>query len=349
MNETMYEEIMDQPIAIKESLPILREQLLESKISLTTTEDIIFSGSGDSFFAGQSLVFAGNKLTQKNFQVLPSQEALSYWSFTKRDLFVPISISGETKRTILAAQKAKKDGAFVLAITTNIDSSLAKVSDEVLVIPFKSRTRLTPHTTDYLTTLLAIGVIIEKFNGKVIDLFDKLSDLVSKSLEDLSSKCSAIGEKIADRDIYYFFGVGPNYGTALYGAAKFWEARGIRALPFELDEVGHGAHLMLQDDDVVFIPTANGETHNRIVESVKAFKLLGVNSVVISNKPEDYINVTIMDYPDVAEEWSPFLSCLPLQLMCWSISNTKKFDVLEDGRFKSKEIYGNVLKLMRNE
>lgn len=349
MNEIMYEEIMDQPKAIMESLPILRKQLRESKIAIKMTKNIIFSGSGDSYIAGQSLVYAGNKLTKKNFQVLPSQEALSYWNFSKKDLFVPISISGETKRTVLAAQKAKKEGAFVLAITTNTDSSLVKVSDEALIIPFKSRTRLTPHTTDYITTLLSIGVLIEKFHGNVINIFEDLASLVRNTLLDLSPQCSLLGEKIADRGIYYLFGDGPNYGSALYGAAKFWEARGIKALPYELDEVGHGAHLMLQDDDVVFIPTANGKTHDRIVDSVKAFNLLGVNSIVISNKPEDYLNDTVLDYPGVAEEWSPFLSCLPLQLMVWSISNTKKFDVVEDGRFKSKDIYDKVLKLMRHE
>jgi glutamine---fructose-6-phosphate transaminase (isomerizing) len=349
MNELFYDEIMDQPEALRQSLPILRNQLANSSMDMDRINRIVFTGSGDSFIAAEALSYAARIYTSKEIRVLPSQEALSYWNFTSADLVIPISISGETKRTVSAAREAKKCGSFVLAITTNGDSSLASSSNEALLIPFRSRTRITPHSTDYSTTLLSIAVIIEKFFGHPLSVLDTLSAIVESVLNKLTPECTELGIELASHDRYYFFGVGPSMGTCLYGAAKFWEARGIRALPYELDEVGHGAHMSLEEGDVLFVPTTSGNSLSRIAEAIKGFELLKSNCVIITDTPGKFVNQKVLSVPKVEEEWSPFLTCLPMQLICWSVANAKGFDVTKDGRFASKDTYQAVLKHLRGE
>lgn len=349
MNEVMLEEIMDQPSALRISLPVLRENMLNSSVVASTFKRIIFCGSGDSFFSAESLAFAARNYCQKDVVVLPSQEALSYWNYNSSDLFIPISISGETKRTVLAAIKAKQEDAYILSITSNPNSALAKASDDVLVIPFKSRTRKTPHTTDYVTTLLSIAVIIEKLHGEPIAFLDRLPDLVKQTIDANYHRSIEIAKTIADKRNYYFFGVGPSFGTCLYGAAKFWEARGICAFPFELDEVGHGLHMVLEKKDVIFVPVTKGKTSTRISKALKGFDLLNTHCIVISDEPQLFSNWEVMIIPDISEEWSPFLTCLPLQQICWAISNAKDYDVTAGGRFASGEAYDSVLGYLRGE
>jgi glucosamine--fructose-6-phosphate aminotransferase (isomerizing) len=349
MNEVMLEEIMDQPQAIEVSLPNLREQAVNFPLALDTFKRIIFCGSGDSYFAGEALSTAARKYTGKEVVVLPSQEALSYWNFASTDLFVPISISGETKRTVLAARRARQDKACIIAITANAGSSLAAASDHTLTIPFKERTRKTPHTTDYLTTLLSIAVLVELFHQKPLTVLDTLSGLVQQSLNDNHSHCVEIGKQLADRERYYFFGDGPNWGTCQYGAAKFWEARGIDALAFEIDEVGHGLHMVLQKGDPVFVPAPKGKTHKRISAALNGYQLLNAQCFVITDVPQSFTGFSTLIIPEIEEEFSPFLTCLPLQLLCWAIANSKNYDVFMGGRFASGETYDDVLSFLRGE
>lgn len=52
-----------------------------------------------------------------------------------RDVLVAASGSGSTARVVRAAQTARDHGADVIALTTAVDSALAKAATEVLVIP----------------------------------------------------------------------------------------------------------------------------------------------------------------------------------------------------------------------
>ena len=60
-------------------------------------------------------------------------------NFEENDLLIITSGSGETKEFLQKAEKAKKFGGKVLAITTNGDSTLAKISDGVIVVNATSK------------------------------------------------------------------------------------------------------------------------------------------------------------------------------------------------------------------
>ncbi len=54
--------------------------------------------------------------------------------FSNKDLAFFVSRSGETEDIIRLAKKAKEDGADVIALTTNPDSSLYDISDEAIIV-----------------------------------------------------------------------------------------------------------------------------------------------------------------------------------------------------------------------
>jgi 6-phospho-3-hexuloisomerase len=56
----------------------------------------------------------------------------------KGDLLVAISTTGATGFTVYLADRAKKLGATVVAITSEADSELAQLADEVIIIPADS-------------------------------------------------------------------------------------------------------------------------------------------------------------------------------------------------------------------
>jgi glucosamine--fructose-6-phosphate aminotransferase (isomerizing) len=328
MNELMRDEILDQPEAIRMTLPSVRHQLPNLLSDAMGLKRIIFTGSGDSYFAPLALECAARQHLSMDVHVFPSQMAARYWSFSSGDFLVAISISGEAGRTVEAAQAARKSKAFVLAVTANESSTLAKLSSAALVIPFRSRSRKTPHTTDYLTTLLAISAVIEALGGHHFAVLNDLSNVVSHSLQALEKPCFEIGQTLKQAEYFYFLGTGPSFGTAQYAAAKFWEVGGLKAFPFELEEFGHGPHMLVASGDPVFIIAPNGRSTDRALLAIESLKTIGAASFVITDNPELLNDAQILHAPALTEEWSPFGTGLSMQWLCWAVATVKGYDVV---------------------
>src|SRR5262249_20158693 len=155
VNELMREEILDQPAALRQSLPSLRAQLAE--LDLPQPRHLFFAGSGDSHAAPLALELAAHLHLDAPAQTLTALEAARYTPFREDRLLAAISVSGEGVRTIEAARAAREAGAWVLAVTAEAMSTLTGVASGALVLPVRARSRETPHTTDFLTTLLAVA------------------------------------------------------------------------------------------------------------------------------------------------------------------------------------------------
>ncbi|WP_295714589.1 6-phospho-3-hexuloisomerase [uncultured Mitsuokella sp.] len=62
-------------------------------------------------------------------------------SIEKGDILVAISGSGRTHHVVWTAQKAKEQGVFVQALTTNPEGDLAKTADAALIVPAATKFR----------------------------------------------------------------------------------------------------------------------------------------------------------------------------------------------------------------
>ena len=90
--------------------------------------------------------------------------------YTKDDLLILISGSGETTSPVAIAEKAREIGGKVALFTTNIDSSIGKVSDILIELKGKSKDAaviketLAPYTSLFdistLSVLDAIGSVL---------------------------------------------------------------------------------------------------------------------------------------------------------------------------------------------
>ncbi len=324
-SEMMRADVLDQPEAIRQSLPSLRAQIADLSWPVGTFRRVIFAGSGDSYFAPKALEYAARKHVSLPVRALPSLEAARYWPFQEGDLLVALSISGESMRTTWAAKAASEAGAFALGVTVNEASSLAAASKAKLIIPFKSRSRSTPHAADYMATLISVAVILEHLGGTQFAVLDNLAGMVGEALAALDGPCQTLAHAVVSDVAFHFLGTGPSLATAEYGMAKFWEAGGFRAFALDLEEYGHGLHLSVGEDDTVFVMAPSGQALDRAVAVVKGNQVLGPHVVAVTDAPERFGSERVLPFPKVAEEWSPLVSCLPLQLACWAIASLKGF------------------------
>jgi fructoselysine-6-P-deglycase FrlB-like protein len=254
-----------------------------------------------------------------------------------------VSVSGEAARTVEAARVAASADARVFALTRAGDSSLARVAHEIVRLPEGSRSRRTPHTTDYLLTLLGVAILVEALTGRTIGFLDELPAIIRQSLDALQGPCSEIGRKLAGRERFFILGAGPSFSTAEYGAAKFWESGGLVAFPFDLEEFAHGAHLLTEPGDVLFVVGPNGRSLDRAIAVAREAQHLSASVVHISDQYVEHLAIRSQEMDAVPEEWSPFVTSLPLQWLCWAIASAKSLDVVaKTGRAIDTQVYDSV-------
>ncbi|MGB9729715.1 MAG: 6-phospho-3-hexuloisomerase [Thermoprotei archaeon] len=119
--------------------------LLKTKIK---DHSILVIGMGRSGFVGKAFAL---RLMHLGFRVYVFGETITP-AIGKEDVVVAISGSGETNIVVRAAEVARNIGATVIAITSRLESPLAKISNKTVIVP--GRTRLASEQDYYVRQLI---------------------------------------------------------------------------------------------------------------------------------------------------------------------------------------------------
>lgn len=111
---------------------------------------VIVVGAGRSGLIGRAFAM---RLMHLGFNVYVLGDTIVP-SLRPNDLMIAISGSGRTKLVITVAEAAKSVGAKVIALTTYINSPLAKIADMIVEVP--GRTKISEQNDYYLRQLMGI-------------------------------------------------------------------------------------------------------------------------------------------------------------------------------------------------
>jgi len=279
-------------------------------IENASVRKVILCGSGDSHHAALGLEMILRTLAQRHVQAGSSMYLSRYLipdsgTRCQDTLLVAISSSGEVARTIEALEMGNEIGAQTLAITSNIDSTLATTAGNVLQVevpdfPFG------PGLLSYLGSLL-MGYALA---ARLCD--DASAELISTAVEALPAILERwmpgqleLGRRFASEvqdGTCVIVGGGPAYSSALFGAAKVIEAAGEMIWAQELEEWAHLEYFCEPANMTTWVLTTHGRGRSREVEVINAAKTIGRRLAVSSW--------------DSGEDWHPLLreSLSPLAL-----------------------------------
>jgi 6-phospho-3-hexuloisomerase len=147
-------------------------KLIDLVIKVKDSDNMVFIyGAGRSGFIGRCFA---QRLMHLGIKSCFISDAVTH-QFTKNDLLILISGSGETTSPVAIAQKAKIIGGKIALLTGNVDSTIGKLSDCVLKIKGKSKDKaisqetLAPYTSLFdistLSVLDSIGGTLMKLLG----------------------------------------------------------------------------------------------------------------------------------------------------------------------------------------
>jgi fructoselysine-6-P-deglycase FrlB-like protein len=310
MLDVMEREILSQGEYAASCLPLVRESLLGLDLA---AERVVMAGCGDSYYSAVAAagIFRGLGVP---YAAATAQEVAQFLPLQPRDIVVLASVSGSTKRTVEAAERARGAGAATLAITCDASSPLARACDETLALPYEPISRATPHTLDYTLTLLAQSLVAERLAGRTLEELDRLPTALDACVDEAFRALPAAidGHTAASRT--FFLGAGADVGTASYGAAKLHEAGGRTAFAGESENFWHGMNFMLQPTDLVMV--FGNRLESARTEELLVAGLARLARTVVYVGGEGVEAPHRVAVPPIGEELAPFVAAIAPQVAC---------------------------------
>lgn len=338
----MVEQVYSLPDLIKGIISPFDEMIrktLDHNICLSTKR-LYLTGCGDSHHAALNTELAFEALTGLPVEPMTAMQFSHYGvpylpdSGPGSNLVIGISVSGEVARTVEALNLANKAGATTVALTATVGSR-ADQSAQYTVLsttpPFPDPPgTYTPGVRSFAANQLALYLIairIGEVRGSIsskraADLRAQLANL-APAAQEIIQGCDPVARELTqewkDAKEFVFAGSGPNYGIALFSAAKVLEASGDPAIGQEIEEWAHLQYFAKEAATPTFIISPGGRELARATEVVTAARAIGRRLAVIAPHASTQLIAQaqyLLPLPEgINELFSPVLTALPGELV----------------------------------
>jgi glutamine---fructose-6-phosphate transaminase (isomerizing) len=227
------------------------------KLELSSpVSNCLFVGSGDSYIAGLAAQYYSGSHA---ICCSPIDIIKNYLLVKRRNLFV-VSISGNTQANILAAKIAKKHGVGTIsALTARSSSRLAKLCDQTIVLKYKNTGITTAGTISFtLSMIKCISLSTE------LQLPANLRKIYNHAEKQAKQAISKIDNRNNNSNTSYFIlGNSQLHAIALYGALKFNEIFGVKAMAYPAEEFCHSPLFSIKETDQAIVLGGDDDDKSR--------------------------------------------------------------------------------------
>lgn len=259
---------------------------------------VVMTGCGDSHMAGVAAELAFEQIAGIPAEAMRAMSGGRYAAPYKlsqhphNPLVIGISVSGTVARTREALGLFAKQKLPTIALTGNPNSPLARLADHVLNCAIPSFPDA-PGVRSYRISLLALyllairlGEVQGRYSQGEADALrrDLLStaDAIEATIAAVDERTLALAKAVANEKSFIFVGDGPNFATALFGAAKVIEAAGSHAMGQESEEWAHLQYFTgVEISTPNFIISPGYRGHDRVGDLMAPLKRIGRTTVAI--------------------------------------------------------------------
>jgi glutamine---fructose-6-phosphate transaminase (isomerizing) len=257
----------------------------------------------------------------------------------EKTLAILITQSGETADTIASLRLARSAGAQTLALTNTVGSSTTRgvtavvnlhVGPEIGVVASK-----TFSAQVLVLELIAIdwarrrGLIDAARIGELAREIALVPDWVEGAMG-TDMQMQYVAKKISSCHSCFFFGRGYGYPTALEGALKLKEISYLHAEGYPAGELKHGPIAMLDPEiPVIAIATDSGQLE-KVLSNIQEVRARRAHVIAVATDGDQNIAQVadeIVYLPRFAEEFTPIIATLPLQLLAYYVAVQRGCDV----------------------
>jgi len=287
-------------------------------------DDCVITGSGDSYVASLIAMYVSG---YKAMCCHPMDIVLNPAIVRNRKVYL-VSVSGATKATMRAAKVANKSALKTIAITTRPESPLAKSSDELISIRYKSTSIPTSGTIGFTASMLCCLSLVCKV---------KLNNVKKIYNESIALADYLTNYKIKKSPSYIILGNGILYPAALYGSLKMNEVFGLHSLGYSLDEFCHSPIFSIKSNDRIII-LGNNACDLRVSKTImNQLDKMGVSTLYVDCRKRSMIE-TLLKSIFFLQLYAVKLAVKNLLKDCYFLKNERLLAL------SSNLIYGSTLR-----
>lgn len=344
----MIKEIHEQPEVIGETLNrrldendrIKIDGISLSKEEINQFDKVYIVACGTAYFAG----LVGKYLIEKIAKIPVEVDVASEFRYRDplvddKTLLIAISQSGETLDTLEALREGKRKGARVLSVVNVVGSSVARESDDVFYTwagPEISVASTKAYTTQ-LMCMYILALYMGEVKGSISDeYYNKIISELKSTPEKLQAVLDRKGEVEALANIFYsrndifFIGRGLDSCVSYEGSLKLKEVSYINSLAITAGELKHGTIALVEDDTLIFALASQDFLFEKMLSNIEEVKTRGARVVGIAKKNQNAIQSKadeVIFIPDCADEITPLLTVVPLQLFAYYVAKRRGTNV----------------------
>ncbi len=344
----MQKEIFEQPAALRNTIrgrlqkaegKVVLGGLAEYAKELVRARRIILAGQGTALHAAM----IGEYMLEDLAKVPAIAEYASEFRYRNpiiedNAVVIAVSQSGETADTLAALLEAKDRGALSLGVVNVVGSTISRETHAGVYL------RVGPEigvaSTKAFTGQVAVLALITLFMARrrfmsteacqrLIDELERIPEKIERVLEQ-DKHIQKVAQKYCERENWLFLGRGYNYPTALEGALKLKEISYIHAEGMPAAEMKHGPIALINDGMPAVFIANKGRQYDKVMSNIAEVRARGGHVIAVATEGDTEIKHHAEDViyvPDVAEQLSPMLTVVPLQLIAYHAAVIRGHDV----------------------
>jgi glucosamine--fructose-6-phosphate aminotransferase (isomerizing) len=243
---------------------------------------------------------------------------------------IGLSQSGRTPDVIDYVSRARKAGAYTVALTNDVGSDLAGEAEEVL--PLAAGPELAVAATKtYLNQVAALGLLAACAAGEGRRFAEDIrttADLLEGAIPGLESQVRTMALPFASIGRMFVIGRGTEFATAREIALKLLETCRVAAEPLTATALAHGPVAALDPLFPVWTIASGDETLPAVVEAAERVRAAGATLVASGHAAEGLGGAAyVLPVPKPPSPLlSPLLSVVPGQLFASALARAKGLD-----------------------
>jgi glucosamine--fructose-6-phosphate aminotransferase (isomerizing) len=243
---------------------------------------------------------------------------------------VALSQSGQTPDVLEYVARARRGGAFTIAVTNDPGSELAGAAEAVLPLA-AGEERAVAATKTYVNQLAAIALLAASLAGRHDEFVGWLTELAEQldgSLPGLERAATSIAVPFASIGRMFVIGRGPEFATAREIALKLLETCQIAAEPLTATDLAHGPVAALDPLFPVWAVATEDETLDTVVDATARARAAGATVVASGTAAEALADAQyVLAVPKPRSPLlAPLLSVVPGQLFAGAVARAKGLD-----------------------
>lgn len=317
----MLKEIHEIPYVLDKLVKQDKKDLERLAQAVKKASNVYIVGSGTTGLAAAQIAYYLRAIAKVNVTSLVGADSQEYYNlFTKKDLIIAPSQSGETADVLEVLEKARERGTKIATNVNMAGSMMTKLSD------FKFQTMAGPEicvvSTKVFIAHIAWGYLLSKTISKSyeegIRNLRKLAKEIDKYLKNKksNSEIKKIAKILIKKEHIFLLGKAQNFQAICEGMIKLIETSYKHAHAMPSGDLKHYAITLMEKGVPVIVAVSEDEVKNDVLSAVSEVKARGVDVIGLSSenhKDFDYF----LKVPEMGELAS-IMNVVVLQLLAYN-------------------------------